>query len=96
MDGAARRCSGPAGCSQQLHRLGTCFKSVLAGAANNNPAPSSQDRKRRRGHRPMAAPRKLWALDGAGVELLLIDLGTLQAPPAGDSSALTAPAARDC
>lgn len=51
---------------------------------------------RAEGGRPMAGPHKLWTRDGAGVSFFLIDLGTLQAPPAGDSSALTGPAARDC
>lgn len=70
------------------------LESVLAGAANYNPAPSSQDRKGRRGAVQWLG-RASSGLGRCRGELLLIDLGTLQAPPAGDSSALTALAARD-
>lgn len=52
MDGAARRCSGPAGCSQQLRRLHRRHMLKVCPslwAANNNPDPSSQDRQGRRG-----------------------------------------------
>lgn len=89
MDGAARRCS------RQRAAANSCNITIIAvsahaGAANNNLDPSSQDWQRRR------RPTNGWATQALGSgrcrgELLLIDLGTLQAPLAGDSSALTAP-----
>lgn len=65
MDGAVRRCSGLRAAANSCTTYKVGYAGV-AGATNNNPDPSSQDRQGRRGC-PMAGPPKLWTRDGAGV-----------------------------